>query len=108
MDCYSLLPFGRSLTQNAPFPVPGLLFRDLGFVFWGVFVGSHSLVPLVITTIGIFDTDSIFVCVVSIELRHDSCHDSCYGDLECSGVYLQNWCFAGVLVVSMGRHDSFV
>ena len=102
-----LVAFWYALELNCPFLIPELPFHVLRFGVWDVLVSSHSLVSLVLTMVGIFDTVSIFVCVVGVELCHDSCHGSCYGGLECSGIYLQNWCFAGVLVISMGRHDSF-
>ena len=94
------MSFGRSLIRNVLFPVPRLSFLFLGFVVWGIVLGSHSLMPLVITTIGIFYTNPIFVCVGSDELCYDGCHGSCHYGLKSSDVYLQDWCFAGWPLVS--------
>ena len=82
------MSFTRSLSRAALFLIPELLFLILRFVVWGDLVSKHSLMPLVVTTIGIVDNVSISVCGVSAEFFHDNYHGSCYGGLKCSGVYL--------------------
>lgn len=101
-----MLSFGRTLRQTAPFYILELSFHVLRFLSWGIPVGRHSLLSLVIIVVGIDDTVSIFICVVRIEMCHDDYYGGCERSLKSRRVYLQEWRFVGPLDTSFWRHVS--
>ena len=69
-----------------------------GLAVHKLFVGAHSLVPLIFTKIGAIGNaptpDSIYVSIPP-ERCYGSCHCGCHIGLEHSRVYWWSWCWCG-------------
>ena len=55
----------------------------------------------VVASTGVVDAISTSVGVVCVDLCHSSDYGSGDSTLECNKVHLREWCFTGVLVISV-------